>query len=72
MSNLSNISLYNNNMRRVVIIDTSVFCCWLNVAGKETAGSGAKKLDRNRIDDLIQREIVDRKSNLGSADGYPN
>lgn len=42
---------------KVLILDTSVLCCWLQVTGKDTCGSGADAWDRIRIDTLINKEI---------------
>lgn len=44
--------------KKVLIFDTSVLCCWLRVAGKDTAGTGADKWDFDRIDALIKDERV--------------
>lgn len=42
--------------RHVLIIDTSVLCCWLRVAGKETAGPDGDQWDHQRISTLIEQE----------------
>lgn len=47
--------------RRVLIFDTSVLCCWLQVPGKETAGPGGDRWDYPRIQQLIEEE-TQRKS----------
>jgi len=44
-------------MQKVAILDTSVMCCWLQIPGKETAGSGHQKWDYKRIDDLLKERI---------------
>ena len=41
---------------RVLIIDTSVLCCLLEVPGKETCGSGAERWDRSRVEKLLAEE----------------
>jgi hypothetical protein len=44
-------------MQQVVVLDTSVLCCWLQIPGKETAGSGSHKWDFKRVDDLIKNRL---------------
>lgn len=43
----------------IAVVDTGVLCCWLEVPGKETAGSGADRWDANRarsaVDEVIRR-----------------
>jgi hypothetical protein len=46
-------------MQSVLIIDTSALCCWLQIPGKETAGSGDNKLDYKTVDEIIQKKIID-------------
>lgn len=41
---------------RILILDTSVLCCWLNVPGKETTGRDGDKWDYKRINDLLEQE----------------
>ena len=41
---------------RVLIIDTSVLCCWLRIPGKETAGPVNDRWDHGRIDTLLHAE----------------
>jgi len=43
--------------RRVVILDTSLLCCWLRVPGREDAGSGAASWNFERVDGEIKKEI---------------
>lgn len=43
--------------RKVLIIDTSVLCCWLRVPGKDEAGPLNDLWNFKRIDSLIKREI---------------
>lgn len=43
-------------MRRVLILDTSVLCCWLRVPGKDTAGPEEDRWTPERIDALIAQE----------------
>lgn len=44
--------------RRVLIFDTSVLCCWLQVPGKETAGPADDRWDYQRIQQLIEAEKI--------------
>lgn len=41
---------------KVLILDTSVLCCWLQVPGKETAGPLEDRWDHTRIKDLLAEE----------------
>lgn len=43
--------------RKVLVIDTSMLCVWLEVPGMETCGSDADRWDKSRIDSLITNEI---------------
>ena len=42
--------------KRVLILDTSVLCCWLQVPGKEKAGPIHDRWDHDRINLLLQQE----------------
>jgi hypothetical protein len=42
--------------KRVLILDTSVLCCWLRVPGKETAGPHDDQWNPERIDALIEED----------------
>ncbi len=42
--------------RRVLILDTSVLCCWLQVPGKEEAGPSHDRWHHARIDKLLEQE----------------
>ena len=42
--------------RRVLILDTSVLCCWLKVPGKEEAGPVDDRWNHDRIDALLKQE----------------
>jgi hypothetical protein len=44
-------------MARVLVIDTSILCVWLEVPGKETCGSENDQWDKQRVEDTIQQEI---------------
>lgn len=44
-------------MRKVLIIDTSILCVWLDVPGKETCGPEDDRWDKLRVDAKIQNEI---------------
>ncbi len=45
-------------MRRVLVIDTSMLCCWLKVPGKETSGKAQDLWDFNRIETLLKKEAA--------------
>lgn len=42
--------------KRILIIDTSVLCCWLQVPGKDEAGPLDDRWNHNRISDLLDQE----------------
>ncbi|MHB1629989.1 MAG: hypothetical protein ACYCVB_16735 [Bacilli bacterium] len=42
---------------KVLILDTSMLCCWLQVPGKETCGSRDDTWDKARVDSLLNGEI---------------
>lgn len=42
--------------RKVLILDTSILCCWLRVPGKDTAGNADDRWDYSRINDLLSFE----------------
>lgn len=42
--------------KRVLIIDTSVLCCWLKVPGKDEAGPLEDRWNYDRIDHLLEEE----------------
>ena len=42
--------------RRVLILDTSVLCCWLRVSGKDEAGPVNDRWDHDRISKLLEEE----------------
>lgn len=42
--------------KRVLILDTSVLCCWLQVPGKEEAGPVKDRWDHARISTLLELE----------------
>ena len=41
---------------KILIIDTSILCVWLEVYGKETCGSGANMWTKALVEKLIDRE----------------
>lgn len=43
--------------RRILILDTSVLCCLLQVPGKDMAGSNDDAWDHKRISALVQTEV---------------
>lgn len=42
--------------KRVLIIDTSVLCCWLEIPGKEEAGPAEDRWNYQRINELLAAE----------------
>lgn len=48
---------------KVLILDTSILCCWLRVPDKDTAGPVGNRWDFQRIDNLLKLEI-DKGSTL--------
>lgn len=42
--------------KRVLILDTSVLCCWLQVPGKEETGPVNDRWDHDRINVLLEQE----------------
>jgi len=47
-------------VKRVLIIDTSILCVWLEVPGKETCGPDQDRWDKRRVDTKIKSERVQR------------
>ena len=43
-------------MRKVLVLDTSVLCVWLQVPGKETCGAVDDVWDRKRVNRLLKNE----------------
>lgn len=48
--------------KRVLILDTSVLCCWLRVPGKEETGPVHDRWDHHRIDALLERERAENST----------
>jgi len=44
-------------MRKVLIIDTSVLCVWLEIPDKETCGSGSLYWNKDKVDQKLEAEI---------------
>ncbi len=44
-------------MKKVLIIDTSILCVWLDVPDMDTCGPDNDKWDKQRVEDKIQLEI---------------
>ncbi len=42
--------------KKILILDTSILCCWLQVTGKDTAGGTHDRWDFQRIDQLLVAE----------------
>lgn len=45
-------------MSKVLIMDTSILCVWLKVAGKETCGTGANSWDFEKVNAKITEELT--------------
>ena len=43
-------------MRKVLIIDTSILCVYLEVPGKETCGSGNNRWNKQRVVEILETE----------------
>jgi hypothetical protein len=43
--------------KKVLIIDTSILCVYLGVAGKETCGPDNDKWDKKRVDEKMKQEL---------------
>lgn len=41
---------------KVLVVDTSILCCWLGIPGKETCGSTTDRWDRQRVEETITAE----------------
>lgn len=41
---------------KIIIIDTSIMCCWLNICGKETCGPDNEKWDKEKVEKYIEGE----------------
>ncbi|MFN7835797.1 MAG: hypothetical protein ACK5NY_08450 [Burkholderiaceae bacterium] len=48
--------------KRVLILDTSVLCCWLKVPGKDEAGPVNDRWDHARIDALLEQERLKKST----------
>ncbi|MEK4701025.1 hypothetical protein MKX47_15815 [Solibacillus sp. FSL R7-0668] len=44
-------------MSKVVVMDTSILCCWLKVPGKETCGPVGNQWNNERVEKEIQDEM---------------
>ncbi len=42
--------------KKVLVLDTSILCCWLRIPGKDSAGANHDRWDFNRIDELLTSE----------------
>lgn len=45
-------------MSKVLIIDTSILCVWLNIPGMETCGSDSDRWDQARVEQKIDAELA--------------
>ncbi|MDM8548265.1 hypothetical protein [Candidatus Venteria ishoeyi] len=43
-------------MRKILVIDTSILCVWLEIPGKTTCGTSNDHWDKVRVDDVIAQE----------------
>ncbi|MGD1805154.1 hypothetical protein ACP6PL_06895 [Dapis sp. BLCC M126] len=43
-------------MKKVLIIDTSILCVYLEVPGKETCGSESNKWNKIKVDEILKKE----------------
>ena len=43
-------------MNKVLIIDTSILCVYLEIPGKDTCGSDKNQWNKQRVDDLLKKE----------------
>lgn len=43
-------------MRKVLVIDTSILCIWLDVPGKESCGPNHDRWDKQRVTEKIRQE----------------
>jgi hypothetical protein len=41
---------------KIIIIDTSIMCCWLNICGKETCGPDHDKWDKKKVEKYINNK----------------
>lgn len=41
---------------KVLVIDTSILCCWLNIPGKEHAGPASDRWDFDRVQTTLEAE----------------
>ncbi|HEY9747165.1 MAG TPA: hypothetical protein V6C63_00585 [Allocoleopsis sp.] len=44
-------------MRKVLIIDTSILCVWLQIPGKTTCGSSSNQWNKERVEKVLEAEI---------------
>ncbi|NJD04039.1 MAG: hypothetical protein FIA99_15905 [Ruminiclostridium sp.] len=49
---------------KVIILDTSVMCCWLDICGKETCGPENDKWDNKRVGNYIKAETESKNATL--------
>ncbi len=47
-------------MRKVLILDTSILCVWLDVPGMEGCGPDSDRWDKLRVEEKIQEEEQNR------------
>jgi hypothetical protein len=47
-------------MKRILILDTSILCVWLDVPSMDTCGPSDDRWDKKRVDEKIQEELKNK------------
>lgn len=47
-------------MKKVLVLDTSILCVWLQVPGKDSCGPDSDRWDKQRVDERIKVAVKDR------------
>ncbi|MCB1794537.1 MAG: hypothetical protein KDJ70_08955 [Candidatus Competibacteraceae bacterium] len=47
-------------MKKVLVLDTSILCVWLQVPGKDSCGPDSDRWDKQRVDERIKAAVKDR------------
>lgn len=42
---------------KVLVMDTSILCCWIKVQGKETCGPSGDKWDHDRVEKYVNSQV---------------
>ena len=48
-------------MKKVLIIDTSILCVYLEVPGKDTCGSDKDRWNKQRVDELLKKKYKNQQ-----------